>query len=82
MNDRNRKSRNPSRRGITLMLAVVFSVVMVGLVACAIDLGLVVLVRTQLQVAADSSAMAAAAMTMPASKLRPISAPAICSRAS
>ena len=61
MTDCHRKSRKPSRRGVTLMLAVVFSVVMLGLLACAVDLGHVVLVRTQLQVAADSSAMAAAA---------------------
>ncbi len=61
MNDCNRKSKKQSRRGVTLVLAAMFSVVMLGLIACAVDLGHVVLVRTQLQVAADSSAMAAAA---------------------
>ena len=43
-----------------MVLAAVFLVVMVGLIAFAVDIGYVGLVRTQLQAAADSSALAAA----------------------
>ncbi len=64
MNDQCHQSAKRSghpRRGVTLVLAAIFTVVMLGVIAFAIDLGHVVLVRTQLQVAADSAAMAAAA---------------------
>ena len=60
MNGRRRTRGERARRGVTLVLAVIFIVVMLGIIAFAIDLGHVVLVRTQLQVAADSSAMASA----------------------
>jgi len=50
-----------SRRGGVLVMSAVLMVALIGMVAFAVDLGYVVLVRTQLQVAADSSAMAAAA---------------------
>ncbi len=49
------------RRGAILILSAVLGVVMLGVVAFAVDLGAIVLARTQLQAAADSSAMAAAA---------------------
>lgn len=52
------------RRGATLVLAAVLIVLVLGMVAFAVDIGYIVLVRTQLQVAADSSAMAAAAVNM------------------
>ncbi len=48
------------RRGATLMLAVFLMIVMMAMVAFAIDLGYILLVRTQLQTAADSSVLAAA----------------------
>lgn len=51
--------RHP-RRGVTLLLACVLMVAMLGMVAFALDMGYIVLVRTQLQAAADSAAMAAA----------------------
>lgn len=53
--------RRPSRRGAIVVLAAILAVVMLGVVAFALDLGYVLLVRTQLQAAADSSALAAAA---------------------
>ena len=53
-------TRNASpRRGAILVLAALFLVILVGLVAFGVDLGYIMLTRTQLQVAADSSAMAA-----------------------
>ena len=58
------KTRN--RRGAVLILAALLLVLVMALLAFAIDLGYIVLVRTQLQSAADSSAMAAAAsMALP-----------------
>jgi hypothetical protein len=48
-----------ARGGAVLVLAALFLVLMVGLVAFGIDLGYITLTRTQLQAAADSSAMAA-----------------------
>ena len=44
-----------------LVLAAVMIVVLLGLIAFAVDLGYIMLARTQLQVAADSAAMAGAA---------------------
>jgi len=55
---RNRK--DPRRRGATLFFFLSLVVVVVGLVAFAVDIGFIMLTRTQLQVAADSAAMAAA----------------------
>ena len=60
MNGKGPKREERSRRGATLVLAVIFIVVLLGVIAFSIDLGYVVLVRTQLQVAADSSALASA----------------------
>jgi len=60
----NRRSRERGclrRRGATLVLSALLIVAMLGVVAFAVDVGYVMLVRTQLQVAADSAAMAAAA---------------------
>ncbi len=57
------KPRRPSRRGAIVVLAAILVVVMLGIIALALDLGYVLLVRTQLQAAADSSALAAAAST-------------------
>ncbi len=49
-----------SRRGVTMVLFAFLLVVILGMVAFAVDMGHIMLVRTQLQVAADSAAMAAA----------------------
>jgi hypothetical protein len=49
-----------ARRGATLVLAALLMIVMLGMVAFAVDCGYMSLVRGQLQVAADSAAMAAA----------------------
>jgi hypothetical protein len=49
-----------ARRGATLVLAALLMMVMLGMVAFAVDCGYMSLVRGQLQVAADSAAMAAA----------------------
>ena len=70
MKRRSHTSKRCQRRGATLVLAVLFTVVILGVLALAIDLGHVVLVRTQLQVAADSAAMAAASgMGLPRSEM-------------
>jgi len=53
--------QNLRRRGAITVLAAILVVVMLGLVAFAVDIGVVCLARTQLQVAADSAALAAAA---------------------
>jgi Putative Tad-like Flp pilus-assembly len=45
-----------------LILAALLMILMVGMIAFAMDIGYVVLVRSQLQTAADSAAMAAAAV--------------------
>ena len=50
-----------SRRAAVLVLSALLLVVMLGMVAFALDIGYIVLVRTQLQAAADSAAMASAA---------------------
>ena len=50
--------RNKSRRAVTLVLAAFLMVVMIGLVAFGVDVGRITLTRTQLQVAADASALA------------------------
>jgi hypothetical protein len=49
-----------SRRGSVLVLSAVLMVILLGVVAFAVDLGYIMLVRTQLQTAADSAALAAA----------------------
>lgn len=49
------------RRGAIAVLAAVFLVVMLAMIAFAVDIGYLGLAKTQLQVAADSSALAAAA---------------------
>ena len=51
-----------SRRGAVLLLAAFLLVLMVGMLAFGIDIGYVVLTRTQLQTAADSAAMAASSV--------------------
>lgn len=51
-------SRKP-RRGATLVLMALMMVALLGMLAFATDIGYIMLVRTQLQVAADSAAMAA-----------------------
>jgi len=51
------------RRGAIVVLAAIFLVVMLGLIALAVDLGYIALVKTQLQAAADSAALAGAAAT-------------------
>ncbi len=61
MNTRTLGFRKHPRRGSTLVLAAVMLTVMMAMVAFAVDVGYIVLGRTQLQVAADSAAMSAAA---------------------
>jgi hypothetical protein len=56
----NLKNRN---RGVIAVLAAVFCVVMMALIAFAVDIGYLGVSRTQLQAAADSAALAAAATT-------------------
>jgi len=56
-----KQGKKTSRRAVTLMFSVVMLLVLMGMIAFALDVGYMVLVRTQLQVAADSAAMAAAA---------------------
>src|SRR5689334_8532080 len=59
---KSRLRRSPDdRRGAITVLAAVLMVVMLGFVAFGVDVGYMLLVKTQLQVAADSAAMAAAA---------------------
>lgn len=48
------------RRGISLVLIAILIVVLLGVVAFSVDVGYMVMVRTQLQAAADSAALAAA----------------------
>src|SRR3990172_7959547 len=50
-----------SRRGAVAVLAAFLIIVMLGIVALSVDLGYMLTVRTQLQVAADSAALAAGA---------------------
>ncbi|MFZ5832806.1 MAG: pilus assembly protein TadG-related protein [Planctomycetota bacterium] len=52
-----------SRRAAILILTALLLTVFLGIIAFAIDTGYIVLVRTQLQAAADSAAMSAAAST-------------------
>lgn len=54
------KSRKSNRRAATHILSVFVLVVLLGMLACALDLGHLMLLRSQLQVAADSAAVAAA----------------------
>ena len=53
------KRRRSDRRGIVLVLSAVLIVVVCALAAMAIDVGFMMLVKTQLQVAADAGALAA-----------------------
>ena len=49
-----------NRRGIIAVLAALLFIVMLGMVAFAVDLGYTAMIQTQLQAAADSAALAAA----------------------
>jgi Flp pilus assembly protein TadG len=49
-----------NRRGVIAVLAAVLFVVMLGMVAFAVDIGYMTMMQTQLQAAADSAALAAA----------------------
>ena len=51
-----------ARRGAIVVLAAFMIIAMLGMIAFAIDVGVMLLLKTQLQVAADSAAMAAAAV--------------------
>jgi Flp pilus assembly protein TadG len=57
------KLRQRPRRGAIAVLAAILLVVMIGMIAFALDVGYITLVRSQLQVAADSAVLAAAAST-------------------
>lgn len=54
------KQLTPQRRGVVLVLTAVILIVMLGFVAFTVDVGLIQLTRTQLQAAADASALAGA----------------------
>ncbi len=54
--------RNPVRRGVVIVVTAVAFVVIVGFVALVIDLGRLLMVRTELQRVADSAAMAGASV--------------------
>jgi len=55
------RERNLERRGNVVVLAAVLMVVLMGMLAFAVDVGHMVLARNEVQNAADSAAMAAAA---------------------
>ncbi len=61
MRNRKRVQAKSSRRAATVVLMALMIVFLAGMVAFGVDVGFIVLVKTQLQTAADSSAMAAAA---------------------
>ncbi len=54
------KQQHSQRRGVILVLTAVVLIVMIGFVALTVDVGLIQLTRTQLQAAADASALAGA----------------------
>jgi len=54
------RNRNTDRPGGILVLTAVLMVVLIGMVAFGVDLGYVVLTRTELQTAADAAALAGA----------------------
>lgn len=56
-------NRTTRPRGVIAVFAAVLLVVMLGMIAFAVDIGYLSLARTQLQAAADSAALAAAATT-------------------
>lgn len=62
----NKPLRNSTqqRRGVTIALTALLMVFMVGMLALAIDLGYVMLIRTELQAAADTAALAGAGATI------------------
>ena len=51
-----------SRRAVTRLLVAFMMIVLLGMLAFGLDIGYIVLVRTQLQAAADSAAMASASV--------------------
>lgn len=53
-----RRPRPDARRGVITLLAAIFSVVVVGLVAFAVDVGYVLSVKEEMQRTADSAALA------------------------
>lgn len=57
---RRRSSSHPPRRGAILVLSAILLVVLLGMLAFSVDVGYMMLVRTQLQAAADSAALAGA----------------------
>ncbi len=61
MDRRSSEKPRSSRRAAILVLSAFLIVIMMGMIAMAVDLGYIVLVRTQLQAAADAAAMAGAA---------------------
>lgn len=56
-----RNRSKPQRRGVILLLTAVLMVILLGMLAFSVDLGYVLVAKTQLQTAADSAALAAAA---------------------
>lgn len=54
------------RRGAVAVITAIFCVILLGMVAFALDLGYIVAVRTELQRSADAAALAAAADLVPA----------------
>jgi Flp pilus assembly protein TadG len=54
------RPRRKQRRGVIIVLAALLLVFLLGMIAFAVDVGYITLVRSQLQAAADSAALAAA----------------------
>src|SRR3954464_340982 len=59
------------RRGAVVVFAAVLIVVLLAMIAFALDMGYIVLVRTQLQTAADSAALAGASVVAVPSNVFP-----------
>ena len=66
------ENRRLKPRGIVLVFFAVMLVVIIGMMAFALDVGHIVLVRTQLQAAADAAAMVLHAFAPPASPPPPV----------
>ena len=60
-----RKNPRQKRRGAIALLAAILLVSLLGAVALAIDLGIVVMARSELQAAADAAAIAGATLIAP-----------------
>lgn len=69
------RSKRSRRRGAVLVLVAILLVVILGMVACAFDIGWILMTRTQLQAAADSAALAAGTELLPGLGYQPTRTP-------